>query len=291
MRGGGECRTRQFIDQGFYFILSLNLNVKKAINNNVSQELSGGGHGTMSNSIKPRFKHGFTLIELLIVIAIILILIAIALPNFLEAQIRARVVRSKGEIRTLAIAMEAYKLDWKNYPTFSFPNYTRVPRVQAGLVWLTSPNKYLTSLPHDPFPGDQGPGGHNMRGEPYSYILDGLQIPRTEWLGHPDAKGSGILLTWAIYSLGPDSPEAEVKSNSNANPVCNNGNPVYSYSPTNGTKSRGDILYYGGDPSWMGLPVDGCLFAWRSQLKTYQANPVPQPVNDQLYVGRLPSGL
>ncbi|MBK7496274.1 MAG: prepilin-type N-terminal cleavage/methylation domain-containing protein [Candidatus Omnitrophica bacterium] len=33
---------------------------------------------------------GFTLIELLIVIAIILILIGIALPNFLEAQVRAR---------------------------------------------------------------------------------------------------------------------------------------------------------------------------------------------------------
>jgi len=40
-------------------------------------------------------KKGFTLIELLIVIAIILILIAIALPNFLEAQIRARMTRAK----------------------------------------------------------------------------------------------------------------------------------------------------------------------------------------------------
>ncbi|MBW7937580.1 MAG: prepilin-type N-terminal cleavage/methylation domain-containing protein, partial [Candidatus Omnitrophica bacterium] len=37
-------------------------------------------------------KAGFTLIELLIVIAIILILISIALPNFLEAQMRAKVV-------------------------------------------------------------------------------------------------------------------------------------------------------------------------------------------------------
>ncbi len=75
----------------------------------------------------------------------------------------------------------------------------------------------ITALPHDPFPGDQGPGGHNMRGEPYAYILDGLQIPRTEWMAHPDAGGSGILLTWAIYSVGPDRPRAEVKANSNAN--------------------------------------------------------------------------
>ena len=45
-------------------------------------------------------RKGFTLIELLIVIAIILILIAIALPNFLEAQERARVVRANGHLRT-----------------------------------------------------------------------------------------------------------------------------------------------------------------------------------------------
>ncbi len=38
-----------------------------------------------------RARTGFTLIELLIVIAIILILIAIALPNFMEAQMRAKV--------------------------------------------------------------------------------------------------------------------------------------------------------------------------------------------------------
>ncbi|MCA9430219.1 MAG: prepilin-type N-terminal cleavage/methylation domain-containing protein, partial [Candidatus Omnitrophica bacterium] len=49
---------------------------------------------------------GFTLIELLIVIAIILILIAIALPNFLAAQSRAKVVRERSDIRTLATAIE-----------------------------------------------------------------------------------------------------------------------------------------------------------------------------------------
>lgn len=47
----------------------------------------------------------FTLIELLIVVAIIAILAAIAIPNFLEAQTRAKVSRAKADIRSLATAV------------------------------------------------------------------------------------------------------------------------------------------------------------------------------------------
>ena len=59
---------------------------------------------------------GFTLIELLIVIAIILILIAIALPNFLESQMRAKVARVQAEQRSFSIAMESYYQDFRDYP-------------------------------------------------------------------------------------------------------------------------------------------------------------------------------
>ena len=69
----------------------------------------------ISTNVSNRLK-GFTLIELLIVIAIILILIAIALPNFLEAQIRAKVTKALGEIRSIDTAMAAYYLDWNVYP-------------------------------------------------------------------------------------------------------------------------------------------------------------------------------
>jgi prepilin-type N-terminal cleavage/methylation domain-containing protein len=71
------------------------------------------------------WKDGFTLIELLIVIAIVLILIAIALPNFLEAQIRARVVNAQAEMRGIEPAVASYLQDWKRYPAdgFELPPY------------------------------------------------------------------------------------------------------------------------------------------------------------------------
>ncbi len=62
-----------------------------------------------------RKQGAFTLIELLIVVAIIAILAAIAVPNFLEAQTRAKVSRAKSDMRTLATALESYYVDNNNY--------------------------------------------------------------------------------------------------------------------------------------------------------------------------------
>ena len=91
---------------------------------------------------------GFTLIELLIVVAIIAILAAIAVPNFLEAQVRAKVSRGKNDMRTMATALEAYKIDANHYPD---DNWTNWPNSQGYPYTLTSPVAYITSLPRDVF--------------------------------------------------------------------------------------------------------------------------------------------
>src|SRR4030095_5642527 len=76
---------------------------------------------------------GFTLIELLIVVAIIAVLAAIAVPNFLEAQVRSKVSRTKADHRTIATALKAYRLDYNHDPEQG------CPPAQLGLTRRSQP--------------------------------------------------------------------------------------------------------------------------------------------------------
>lgn len=70
-------------------------------------------------------KSAFTLIELLIVVAIIAILAAIAVPNFLEAQTRAKISRNRADMRTAATAIETYQIDWNVVPYDGYQHASR----------------------------------------------------------------------------------------------------------------------------------------------------------------------
>ena len=60
-------------------------------------------------------KHGFTLIELMIVVAIIGILSAIAIPNFLRYQLKSKTAEAKSNIGAIKISEEAWKAETNFY--------------------------------------------------------------------------------------------------------------------------------------------------------------------------------
>jgi type IV pilus assembly protein PilA len=61
-------------------------------------------------------RKGFTLIELMVVIAIIIILAAIAIPNYLQMTQRAKKSRIASDMATLATGLETFNTDWGTYP-------------------------------------------------------------------------------------------------------------------------------------------------------------------------------
>lgn len=94
-----------------------------------------------------RKQKGFTLIELLIVIAIIGIIAAIAIPNLLNALDRSRQKRSMSDIRTWGSALGTYLVDFNFYPFDPVgPNTPIGPGV--FLYTMFSQKKYLESAPY-----------------------------------------------------------------------------------------------------------------------------------------------
>lgn len=185
---------------------------------------------------------GFTLIELLIVVAIIAVLAAIAVPNFLQAQTRSKVARVKSDQRTLSVALESYLVDVNRYPpvlgTFS-------PTMETRLLPLTTPVAYLTSIPRDPFLRKAGAtyGLYSAEDPSGSFYL--YQTGQIE-LGPGGNNLSLKTFGWSLTSGGPDLAIEFPYFPFARNFVTARSHLAFIYDPTNGATSRGEIFRRGG---------------------------------------------
>lgn len=220
-----------------------------------------------------RPKGGFTLIELLIVVAIIAILAAIAVPNFLEAQVRAKVSRAKTDMRSIATAIEAYRVDHNAYITLVAPNSpcaaaplsvtgtctafpingnsvfygAAVPSaVSSRFIRLTTPVAFISSVFRDPFINESvrlaiDPVTDQPLAEydTYDYADAG-----TVWTGGLLAGTRGASVSsgaaWHIVSAGPDMINAFGGGTTAYDPLIKAKG--CDYDPTNGTTSIGDVV-------------------------------------------------
>ena len=84
-------------------------------------------------------KKGFTLIELLIVVVIIGILAAIAIPKFANTKEKAYLTAMKSDLRNLVTAEEAYFAEWASYTaTLSTNAYRTSTGVTLGTITPTT---------------------------------------------------------------------------------------------------------------------------------------------------------
>ncbi|MEM0927264.1 MAG: prepilin-type N-terminal cleavage/methylation domain-containing protein [Planctomycetota bacterium] len=182
----------------------------------------------------------FTLIELLIVVAIIAILAAIAVPNFLEAQTRSKVSRARADLRSIATAIESYAVDNNRYPTMLSAGFSGgvAPLSGSDLKWWYTPDALSTPIAYLSSANLLCPFGGSIERQNdfpdeiwrrYGYE----NIP--ELMGARDAfpilanryRDEAIAWSgqWRINCVGPDR----------------DWNPSRAYDPTNGTVSVGDI--------------------------------------------------
>jgi prepilin-type N-terminal cleavage/methylation domain-containing protein len=210
------------------------------------------------NTLHTRAERAFTLIELLIVVAIIAILASIAVPNFLEAQTRAKVAATQADMRTLATALEAYHVDNNRYPsrTASLDVFSTSFRIFPDgtvrfrdLTQLTTPISFIGAPPKDIFEKAQSDSsGIISNWDPINNVIDYY----SPLLAHELANGADLVnnstysesIPWILVSVGPD---LRVGHENNQNKIINLGQTSNlrswrdEYDPTNGTVSGGNI--------------------------------------------------
>ena len=193
--------------------------------------------------------------------AIIAVLASIAVPNFLEAQTRAKVARAKSDLRTIVTGIEAYRIDHNAVPRMCAAHRCIAPPTQQKtLQRITTPIAYLSgrSCFDDPF------GGKGIyRNVPFSYdkkedLADPSSVDEYFYIARSQVDNitwsdgeNGRQVEWYLLeSSGPDQIKHYMGNILNSMTTGGDADKAYVarvvYDATNGTVSQGSIWRMGG---------------------------------------------
>lgn len=228
-------------------------------------------------------RRAFTLIELLVVLTIISILSTIAVPNFLDAEIRAKVSAARNNMRVLAHNIELYQVDYNKYPAGFTTFFEGLNVGNGGLGWPDYPGSYANIIIGDvilppqgssiqrldpfrarPLPSWGSAGGlvyfnHHFMNE---LLAAGGQWDNSEpenWKAAKELAGE-----WSMHSIGPAQigyfighiagPGFDIAIHDGFGTSANSEKRLFrEYDPTNGTVSEGYIFRTQKNPGGLGV--------------------------------------
>lgn len=108
----------------------------------------------MVEKVGRKAEQGFTLIELMIVVLIIAILIAIAIPTFLGARRRSQDAQAKSHVRAGLVAEKTYYTDVSEYTSST----VELGKIESALAWGTADAQTRGVIVENVAPAPSGQG-------------------------------------------------------------------------------------------------------------------------------------